>query len=188
MQELDKKQRKAIVVIIAYPIVVTIIAAILNLFVFGIRSYTITIPSTYVLNVLAIAAVLLVINHTWIMIATELVRVRYRMYATPEEWSESVTSRKDSPEVGVIELERVHNVHRNTTENVVYFILLSSIYVFSSPTELGALFWLLSFSGARLGYTYSYLTGKDDLRGLFMTLTLLAMYGLASYNLISLIL
>jgi uncharacterized MAPEG superfamily protein len=188
MPELDKKQRKAKVIVIAYPIVVTIIAVILNVLVFGISAYTVTIPSTYILNILAIAAVLLVINHTWIMTATELVRVRYRMYATPEEWSESGTSKKDTPDVGVIELERVHNAHRNTTENVIYFILLSLIYIFSSPTEIGTLFWLLSFSVARLGYTYSYLTGKDNLRGVFMTLTLLAMYGLASYNLISLIL
>ena len=38
---------------------------------------------------------------------------------------------------------------------------------------------------ARLGYTYSYLAGKDSARALFMSLSLLAMYGLASYLLLS---
>lgn len=187
MTDLDKKQRKIMAIVIAYPIGVTIIAIILNVLVFGINTYTVTIPSTYVLKVLIISAVLLVINHTWLMTATELVRVRYRMYATPEEWVKSGTNKKDIPEIGEYELERVHNAHRNTTENVIYFILLTFVYVFSSPTDIGAIVWMLGFPVARLGYTYSYLTGKDDLRGVFMTLGLLAIYGLASYNLMSII-
>jgi hypothetical protein len=38
-----------------------------------------------------------------------------------------------------------------------------------------------------LGYTYSYLAGKDGARGLFMSLSLLAMYGIASYLVMSLV-
>ena len=34
---------------------------------------------------------------------------------------------------------------------------------------------------ARLGYTYSFLAGKDDLRGLFMSLGLLSVFAMASY-------
>ena len=76
---------------------------------------------------------------------------------------------------------------QNTTENVVYYVLLALIFVFSLPPTIVATVWLVGFAVARLGYTYSYLYGKDYARGLFMSLSLLAMYGLASYLVMSLI-
>ena len=121
------------------------------------------------------------------MTATELTRVRFKMYSTPEEWAASGTSREGAPEEGVLELERHHNTHRNTTENTTYYILLALVFVFVSPTTVAAQVWLVGFAFARLGYTYSYLAGKDDARGLFMSLSLLAMYGMASYLVMSLI-
>ena len=85
------------------------------------------------------------------------------------------------------ELERRHNAHRNTTENTIYFIFLALVFVLVSPTTVAAQTWIVGFAVARLGYTYSYLAGKDSARGLFMTLSLLAMYGIASYLVISLL-
>ena len=72
------------------------------------------------------------------------------------------------------ELERRHNTHRNTTENTIYFTLLALVFVLVSPTTVAAQAWIVGFAVARLGYTYSYLAGKDDVRGLFMSLSLLA--------------
>ena len=85
------------------------------------------------------------------------------------------------------ELERRHNAHRNTTENTIYFILLVMIFALASPTTVAAHAWIVGYAVARLGYTYSYLAGKDGARGLFMSLSLLAMYGIASYLVMSLI-
>jgi len=187
MLELTKKQRKGMLIIIAYPLVLIIIATLLNVFAFGSNPVDLSLPSREVLTLLIIASVLLVVNHTWLMTATELVRVRYKMYATPEEWLENGLNKKDTPEVGFTELERVHNAHRNTTENTLYFILLSTLFILSSPTQASAMAWLIGFPVARLGYTYSYLSGKDNVRGLFMTLSLIAIYGLASYNLINIL-
>ena len=136
---------------------------------------------------MVVAAVLLVINHTWLMTTTELTRVRFNLYATPEEWAASGTSREDAPEEGARELERRHNVHRNTTENAIYFILLAFVFFLVSPTTLATQVWIIGFAVARLGYTYSYLAGRDNARGLFMTLSLLAMYGIASYLAMSLV-
>ena len=102
-------------------------------------------------------------------------------------WAASGTSRQDAPEEGLRELERRHNTHRNTTENTTYFIFLASAFVLISPTTLAAQTWLIGFGVARLGYTYSYLAGKDNARGAFMTLSLLAMYGIASYLVMSLV-
>ncbi len=175
------------VIVKVYPLGVLLIGVVLNLFVFGVNPFAVALPSAECIRALVIAAVLLAINHTWIMTTTELTRVRFKMYSTPEEWAASGTSRQDAPEEGLRELERRHNTHRNTTENTTYFIFLASAFVLISPTTLAAQTWLIGFGVARLGYTYSYLAGKDNARGAFMTLSLLAMYGIASYLVMSLV-
>jgi len=183
--ELNKQQRRTMAIVMIYPIGILLIGVALNLLVLGVNPYVISLPSEGCMHALVIAVVLLVINHTWIMTSTELVRVRFKMYSTPEEWTASATNEKDTPELGVRELKRRHDTHHNTTENVVYFVLLSLIFTISSPTVIAAQVWIIGFAIARLGYTYSFITGKDNIRGLFMTLGLLAMYGLVSNLLIS---
>ena len=179
-QEIEQQQR-TIAIVKAYPLVVLLISLILNVFVFKVNSIAVALPSSECIHALVVSAVLLVVNHTWLMTTTELTRVRFSMYATPEQWVANGTSLQDMPELGSRELERRHNTHRNTTENVVYFIFLALILVLISPTTIAAQVWIFGFPLARLGYTYSYLTGKDDIRGIFMSLSLLATYGMASY-------
>ena len=173
-------------IVMAYPVGVLLVGVVLNLLVFGVNPAAVASPSAEYIYALVIAAVLLAINHTWLMTSTELTRVRFNMYSTPEEWAASGTSRQDASEEGLRELERRHNAHRNTTENTIYFILLALILVLVSPTTLAAQAWIIGFAVARLGYTYSYLAGKDGARALFMSLSLLAMYGIASYLVMSL--
>ncbi len=182
-----KRQRRTMAIVMAYPLILLLIGVVLNLFVFGVKPPIVALPSAECISALVIAAVLLVINHTWIMTTTELTRVRFKMYSTPEEWAASGTSRQDAPEEGLRELERRHNTHRNTSENTIYFILLALVFVLVSPTTVAAQAWIVGFAVARLGYTYSYLTGKDGARGLFMSLSLLAMYGIASNLVMSLV-
>ena len=109
------------------------------------------------------------------------------MHSTPEEWAASGTKSEDAPKEGTRELKRHHDTHLNTTENIVYYILLALLFVFASPPDIAAQIWLVGFAVARLGYTYSFLSGKDNARGLFMTLSLLPMFGMASYLVISLV-
>lgn len=185
--DLDEKQRRFMGIVLFYPIVILILGILLNYFVLGVKPYVVSLPSIDGIRALVLAAVLLVINHTWIMTSTELVRVRFRLFATPEEWDSSGTNESDAPELGISELKRRHDTHQNSTENVVYYVFLSLIFVFSSPTAIAMQVWIIGFAVARLGYTYSYLTRNTDMRGLFMSLGLLAMYGIASNLLISII-
>jgi uncharacterized MAPEG superfamily protein len=182
-----KRQKRTMSIVVIYQIVVILLSVALNIFVFEVHPFVVTLPSNELFQTLIIATVLLVLNHTWLMTATELTRVRFKMYSTPEEWLASGTNREDATKKGISELERHHSTHQNTKENVVYYVLLALIFVFSSPPTIVATVWLVGFAVARLGYTYSYLYGKDNARGLFMSLSLLAMYGLASYLVMSLI-
>ncbi len=185
--EVSRQRNPLVNVVIFYPFGVLLIVISLNFLAFGVSPFAISTPSPELILALGISAILLVINHTWIMTATELTRAKYGIYATPEEWAASGKERANVSSKGHYELERHHNTHRNTTENTIYYILLALIFSFLSPTPLAANIWLVSFTIARLGYTYSYLFGKDNLRGLFMTLSLLSLYGMASYFALSLI-
>ncbi|MGH1347577.1 MAG: MAPEG family protein [Nannocystales bacterium] len=181
-----KRRRRAVTIVTLYPVVVLLVSVALNVFAFGVKPNVVGLPSVEAMRALAIAAGLLALNHTWLMTATELTRGRFKMHATPEEWAEAGTSPDDAPREGVRELERHHNAHRNTTENTVHFGLLAVVFSLASPTPAAAQAWIIGFAVARLGYTYSYLRGHDGTRGLFMTLGLLAMYGMASSLVLSL--
>ncbi len=164
-----------------YPLGVLLVSVLLNYFAFGVNPVVVALPSVESIVALVVSAALLIINHTWLMTTTELTRARFGMHSTPEEWEASGTSPRDAPEEGLRELDRRHNAHRNTTENTVYFAFLAGILVLVSPPTLAAQAWIIGFAVARLGYTYSYLAGNVNLRGLFMSLSLLAMYGMASF-------
>ncbi|HEY9030258.1 MAG TPA: MAPEG family protein [Kangiella sp.] len=167
-------------IIKVYPFGVLVLAIVLNL-VFGINPVQIATPSKEFIGLLAFSATVLVINHSWIMTVTELTRNRYKIFASPEEQSASGHKKFDYSAKGLLEVERCLNTHRNTTENVVHYILLVAIISIVSPGQLASWFWVLMFPVARLGYSYSYFTGRDNLRGLFMSLSLLSIYGMAAY-------
>lgn len=182
----EKHKWRTTAIVLAYPFGVVLVSVVLNFFVFGVNPIVVALPSAELILTLVIAAVLLIVNHTWLMTTTELTRVRFDMHATPEEWAKRGTRQQDAPEEGLTELERRHNTHRNTTENAIYFVFLALIFVLVSPSNLAAQVWIIGFGIARLGYTYSYLAGRDGARGLFMSLSLLALFGMASYLIMSL--
>ena len=110
------------------------------------------------------------------------------MHATPEEWEANEASPESVLDEGWRELERRHNAHRNATENTVYFAILAGVFVTISPAASAAAAWILGFAVGRLGHTFSYLTRNTGLRGAFMSLSLLALYGMASYLVLSFVL
>ncbi|GHE89541.1 hypothetical protein GCM10016455_07280 [Aliiroseovarius zhejiangensis] len=56
----------------------------------------------------------------------------------------------------------------------------------ASPSTLTSQIWIIGFGIGRLGYTYSALRGKAVLRGIFMSVSLAALYGMAGYLLLAL--
>ena len=181
----EEKRRRTLAIVKAYPLGLLVAGLVVNLLVFGVSPSAAALPSAASINALVIAAILLTVNHTWLMTATALTRARFDIHSTPGEWAASGASPDDVSEEGLGELERNHNAHRNTTENTLYFILLASILVLISPSDLAAQVWIVGYALSRLGYTYGYLAGRDGTRYIFMSLSLLAMYGIASYLAIS---
>lgn len=184
---LDERTRRGMAVVTLYPIVVCLVGLALNLWAFGVPATVVALPSTECMRALTIAAVLLTLNHTWLMTATELTRARFRLFATPEEWAANGTSADDASPDGVRELQRHHNAHRNATENTAVVLLLVVVFALTSPSATAAYTWIIGFAAARIGHAYGYLRRSDAIRGIFMTLGLLAMYGLASHLVLGLL-
>jgi uncharacterized MAPEG superfamily protein len=182
----EKRIQTFRLIILAYPVVLILGSLSLNAFAFGVEPPVVVLPSIQVVCALVISTVLLVFNHTWLMTATELTRLNYNIHASHEEWAQNDARKEDVAQQGWIELDRHHNAHRNATENTVYFVFLAFVVSMVSPSILATQIWFIGFAVARLGYTFSALHGKSGLRGIFMSLSLLALYGLASYLALSL--
>jgi len=181
--EVEQKKNPGWIIKI-YPFALLLISIIINLLL-GVTSIETAVPSLEIIKILSISAVLLTINHSWIMTATELTRLRFKIFATPEEWKQSGKSKDSITDEGQFEIERHLNTHRNTTENIVYYIFLAVIFSFVSPDIVTASIWLLMFPISRFGYTYCYFSGNDNMRGIFMSLTLLSVYGISSFLVLS---
>ncbi|MCK8482746.1 MAPEG family protein [Aliiroseovarius sp. S2029] len=185
MSDSAARIRKFTRIIVVYPIGLIVIAMVVNL-ILGIEPLTVALPSVGVMAALVVASALLLLNHTWLMTATELTRLHHGIYASPEEYAEANARKEDVPALGWSALERHHNAHRNATENTVYFGGLALLMALASPSTLAAQIWIIGFAIGRLGYTYSALRGKAGLRGIFMSVSLAALYGMAGYLLLAL--
>lgn len=179
--EPPSRNGRVMAIICGYPIVLMLLALAVNLFLLGVAPAIPALPSADTLIALAVAALLLLINHAWLMTSTELTRLRHRIATTPEELNESRVLLRDAAKTGAADLERRLNAHRNTTENTVYFVLLAPLFALVSPSGSAVLIWIVGYAVARLGYTAAYLTHRTGLRGLFMSLSLIALFGMASY-------
>lgn len=182
-----QRKRKFSQIILAYPIVLVLVGLLANFWVFGVAPTVIALPQLGMITSLVVSAILLLANHTWLMTSTELTRLKYDMHATPEERETSGHAKADVPIEGVNALERHHNAHANSTENMVHFVFLALLISVISPITMAASVWIIGFAIGRLGHTFSYLTGRDGLRGICMSVSLVSLYGMASYLVVSLI-
>ena len=180
------RERKFRRIILAYPLALIAVAVLADLLWFGVGPLVPSLPGAGVMAALIVAGALLLANHTWLMTSTELTRLHHKAHATPEEWSASGRRAADMTEEARAELDRRYNAHRNATENTVLFVLLAGVFALSSPPWIAALVWIIGYGLARLGYSYAYLSGRDGLRGICMSLSLLPLYGMAGYLLLAL--
>lgn len=167
-------------IIIAYPFALIAASILLNLLI-GVAPAVPALLSKTVLIPLTFSAGLLLANHVWLMTSTELTRLKHGLQATPEEWAKAGKSEADADSMAVREVKRHHDAHNNASENTLYFVILAPLVMLISPTESVAFIWFIGFAIGRLGHAYSYLTGKDGLRGIFMSVSLVSLFGLASY-------
>jgi glutathione S-transferase len=94
---------------------------------------------------------------------TSLLRIRHKAYANPEDYALNRMAPRAAVDDGV---ERSRRAHQNDLENVLPFMLLSLLYVLTSPPHalFASLLW--GFFGARVVYTIVYLRGLQPWRSI----------------------
>lgn len=104
----------------------------------------------------AICALLLVLKMMAVGVLTSSIRIRRRVFASPEDYrfqGLDVSSQRDA------EVERARRAHRNDLENVLPFLAVAPIYALSGPSEAGAWICFVGFTTARILHSIFYLTG-----------------------------
>eukprot|EP01083_Nonionella_stella_P109081 317694_1 len=182
--ETDSKSNTRIIVTI-YPFVILVIGVMVVhvlsiIFGIDINAFEVQLPSEAMLRDVVISAVLLTINHSWIMTSTELTRLKYGLCATSEECEKQGKDPDHASKEGLREVKRRHNIHRNTTE-LKYDLLRVIGHCFCVCITLKNCISCLDFivSNCPTGYTTAYILKNTDVRGFCMTLSLLSMYGMA---------
>lgn len=180
--EAARHQTKFYLAIVGYPIVVAGVALLINRYALPAAVQNALWPEQMLLLAFAFSTGLLWLNHCWIMTATELARLKHGIYVVPEEVPPAEQATYAPSPDGMADVGRCQNIHRNTTENSVYFFPLAIglllVPVLDKTEVGGAAFWFGAYALARLGYTFAYLRAKTGLRSLCMTVTLLANFGL----------
>lgn len=187
MTKNDQRKQRFTLIILAYPVALLLLAVAANLWLFGVGPLDVALPAREIVITLTLATAGLVANHTWLMTSTELTRLEHGLHATPEEWEASGRLAGDASAEGLRELERRHNAHRNATENTVCFALAALVLCVVTPTAIAAQIWISGFAIGRIGHSYGFLSGRDGIRGLFMSVSLISLYGAISYPVIGLL-
>jgi uncharacterized MAPEG superfamily protein len=102
----------------------------------------------------ALCALLLVLKMMAVGVATSWLRLRRRVFASPEDYrlqSLEPSGRRD-PDV-----ERARRAHRNDLENVLPFLAVGPIYALTDPSPAGAWLCFVGFTTARILHSVFYL-------------------------------
>lgn len=138
--------------------------------------------ATLPVRLYAICALLLVLKTMAVGVFTSSLRLRKRVYASPEDYAVQGLAPARERDADV---ERARRAHRNDLENVLPFLAVGPIYALSGPTDAGAWTCFVGFTTARILHTIFYLSGAMPHRtlafavGFAITLWMIAASGWA---------
>jgi len=105
-------------------------------------------------RLLALVDLLLVLKMIALGNYTSFLRLRRRVYATPEDYA----LRAATPAARADEdIERVRRAHRNDLENILPFFVVSFLYVLTRPSYAAAATYLWGFLAARVLHSIFYI-------------------------------
>jgi len=112
-------------------------------------------------HLFALVAVLLVIKMMLVGGYTSVLRIRRRVYATPEDYRLQGLAPRETVDD---EVERVRRAHRNDLENILPFLVVGFLYALTGPSLLAARVYFLGFLAARVLHSVFYIGGMQPHR------------------------
>lgn len=109
-----------------------------------------------VFSMFAFYAAILVLKCLMMSLLTGRHRIGKKVFANEEDCA--MTPKKDlKPNFGDADVERVRRAHLNDLENIVPFLILGFLYVFTNPDPFHAALHFRIFTAARILHTITYL-------------------------------
>jgi microsomal prostaglandin-E synthase 1 len=109
----------------------------------------------------AIVTVMLVIKMAVLGLYTTIIRIRRKVFATPEDYTFfGGVPRPTADE----EIERTRRAHRNDLENIPAFIFVAMIYALTVPSMTAARIYFWGFFIARALHSIFYVRGQQPHR------------------------
>src|SRR5262249_60531210 len=105
-------------------------------------------------HLFALVAMLLVIKMMLVGGYTSVLRIRRRVYSTPEDYRLQGLAPRETVDD---EVERVRRAHRNDLENILPFLAVGFLYALTGPSPFAARVYFLGFLAARLLHTVFYI-------------------------------
>ena len=132
----------------------------------------------------AIVALLLVLKMVAVGFYTSAVRIRRRVFATPEDYALRNLAPAGVPDEDV---ERVRRAHRNDLENVLPFLVVGLLYALTGPSLPAARIYLIGFLVARTLHSVFYIRAMQPHRTIAFTVGIVLMLAMLVTTLVALV-
>jgi uncharacterized MAPEG superfamily protein len=132
----------------------------------------------------AIVALLLVLKMVAVGFYTSAVRIRRRVFATPEDYALRNLAPAGVPDEDV---ERVRRAHRNDLENVLPFLVVGLLYALTGPSLAAARIYLIGFLVARTLHSVFYIRTMQPHRTIAFTVGMVLMLAMLVTTLVALV-
>ena len=132
----------------------------------------------------AVVALLLVLKMVAVGFYTSAVRIRRRVFATPEDYALRNLAPAGVPDEDV---ERVRRAHRNDLENVLPFLVVGLLYALTGPSLAAARIYLIGFLVARTLHSVFYIRATQPHRTIAFTVGMVLMLAMLVTTLVALV-
>ena len=132
----------------------------------------------------AICYLILVIKMMAVGTYTSTVRIRRRVFATPEDYEFQGMSASSAADE---DIERARRAHRNDLENILPFLGVGLLYALTHPSTLGAQINFIGFTVARVLHSIFYIAEMQPYRTIVFMVGYLLMLWMVIASLVSLL-
>ena len=131
----------------------------------------ITLYSSPALRLFAITYLILVVKMVVVGFYTSSLRIRRKVYATPEDYE-----LQGLPRAGVDEdIERARRAHRNDLENILPYFGVGLLYTFINPSMFAAEIYFIGYTVARVLHSIFYIRAMQPHRTIAFGIALVLM-------------
>ncbi|HYY05255.1 MAG TPA: MAPEG family protein [Candidatus Limnocylindria bacterium] len=124
-------------------------------------------------RLLALVDLLLVLKMIALGSYTSVLRLRRRVFATPEDYALQGATPPAAPDE---DIERARRAHRNDLENILPFFVVSFLYVLTKPSYGAAALYFWGFLAARVLHSIFYVRGAQPHRTIAFTVGAVLMF------------